>query len=334
MPDKKLLLSIDGGGLRGILPVCMLESLEAQTGKAARDVFSFAAGTSTGSVIVSGIAAGIPAKDMLEFYLQRSGDVFPKRFGDPVRKWLKRIVQGRMYEASGLRRVLADQAGPAAGWRLNDAPIDIMITGKRVDDGMPWYFVKDNPANAGRTGELPLLDCITASCVAPTYFDPWLVPEPVPPAGHRPVGWLVDGGVGVAGNPVYQACVEAFWYSQGYTPEDTIVVSLGTGHHTSLHNPTWILSWITWTLGELLDSAGEQQTDLVKRHFTQTPFYRLQPVMPRAIGQDGVKDVPELYEIGRKFAAAIDWAPILAGEDSEFKISSDNTLMRQYAKAV
>ena len=182
-----------------------------------------------------------------------------------------------------------------------------MITAKRVDDGMPWYFVKDKPENRGRTGKLPIVDCVTASCVVPTYHDPWTVPEENPPPGHRPVGRLVDGGVGVAGNPVYQACVEAFHYTNEYTPAETIVISLGTGHHVSNDkNPNSILDWLGWTLGELMDSAGEQQTQLVQRHYPQTRHYRLQPALPRPIGGDSVKGVKELFEIGQRFAAGID----------------------------
>lgn len=76
MAETKVLLSIDGGGLRGILPVCMLVELEKQTGKKAKEVVSFVAGTSTGSVIASGIAAGLPAVEMQRLYLERARDVF------------------------------------------------------------------------------------------------------------------------------------------------------------------------------------------------------------------------------------------------------------------
>ena len=334
MAEKKVLLSIDGGGLRGILPVCMLAALEEQTNRPAAKTFSFVAGTSTGSVIAGGIAAGIPASEMLSLYLNRASDVFPKHRLDPAWKWARRLVQGHFYSSKPLRRVLEEEAGVSARWRIDDSPLDILITAKRVDDGKPWYFVKDRPQNSQRTGKLPLVDCVTASCVVPSIHEPWTVPEPNPPANDRPVGRLVDGGVGVAGNPSYQACVEAFWYTGEYVPEDTIVVSLGTGHHESLANPTWLLKWLTWTLGELLDSAGEQQTALVKRHFPQTPFYRLQPILPRPIGGDSVASVSELHDIGRRFAAQIDWAPILAGEDSPFRISESNTQASEYAKEV
>lgn len=69
---------------------------------------------------------------------------------------------------------------------------------------MPWYFVRDSQANSRRTGRLPLVDCVTASAAAPTYFWPWTIPEDgaLLPPGVEPVGTLVDGSVGVSGNPV------------------------------------------------------------------------------------------------------------------------------------
>ncbi len=66
---RRYLLSIDGGGLRGILPASALVQLERQTGRPARETFSFAAGTSTGAIIAAGIAAGIPAERILDLYL-------------------------------------------------------------------------------------------------------------------------------------------------------------------------------------------------------------------------------------------------------------------------
>ena len=141
----------------------------------------------------------------------------------PLLGGLRRLLTGTMYETSTLHAVIRDELGPEArDWRLNDAPIDLLITAKRVEDGVPWYFVRDSPANASRVGELMLADAVTASAAAPTYFEPWEV---------APIGELIDGGIGVAGNPVYQACVEAFHYTRAYRPANTLVVSLGTGRY-------------------------------------------------------------------------------------------------------
>lgn len=327
----KYLLSIDGGGIRGIIPACLLVALEKQTGKPAREVFSFSAGTSTGAILTATIAAGVPATKTLDLYLKRATEVFPQH------PWniLRRILVGSMYSARALRSVIAQELGPASEWSLNDAPIDVLLTAKRIDDGMPWYFVRDNPANLGRTGRLNLVDCATASAAAPTFFDPWTIHEPANqiPAGHREVGRLVDGGVGVAGNPVYQACVEAFYYTDRYQPAETTVVSLGTGHYLGQSpQPTWIWSWIEWILGDLLRSPGEQQTELVNRHFPDMPFYRLDPALEVPIDMDAVDKIDQLLMVGERFAAGVDWLAILDGSDTTFRIGGSNTLARQYAR--
>lgn len=84
----------------------------------------------------------------------------------------------------------------------------------------------------------------------------------------------MNGGVGVVGNPLYQACVEAFFYTNetnGYRPGETTTVSLGTGRYIApaKQMPSWIGSWLEWVLGELLESPGEQQTEITWRHFVK-----------------------------------------------------------------
>ena len=213
MNQPRRILSIDGGGIRGLIPALLLESLERATGKPARDAFDFVAGTSTGAILAGGVAAGFSGSQLATLYRRRGPELFRQM---PVLGVLKRIMTGQLYDVARLRAMLAEELGDKAGWRINDVPTDIMITAKALDDGHPWYFVKDRTgANAGRTGSCALVDSLTASAAAPTYFAPWPV---------EGIGLLVDGGTGVAGNPVYQACVEAFEYTGAYRPEDTIVV--------------------------------------------------------------------------------------------------------------
>src|SRR5262249_39068424 len=151
----------------------------------------------------------------------------------------KRLIEGYMYDPANIRKVLVSEFGDAANWTLNQAPVRLLITAKGIDTH-PWYFVQDKPQNAGTTGGLPLVDCAVASASAPTYFSPWTMTI----SGKRTV--LVDGGVGVTGNPVYQACVEAFYYDD-FTPDNTQVVSLGTGFFPPGDDtPTGLLGWLNW----------------------------------------------------------------------------------------
>jgi len=83
------ILTIDGGGVRGIIPAVLLAELESRTGKLTRDVFDFVGGTSTGAVLAAGIAAGIPAERLVSVYAERSPHVFRRV---PVLGTLRRIV--------------------------------------------------------------------------------------------------------------------------------------------------------------------------------------------------------------------------------------------------
>lgn len=319
--SRRYVLSIDGGGIRGIIPAIALTKLEDATGRPARETFSFMAGTSTGAIIAAALAAGVPASRVLRVYLEHPREVFT---GYPPVKTLRRIFSGHMYSTRKLRALISSELGTARGWSLNDSPVDILVTATRVPDGMPWYFVRDSPRNSGRTGNLPLADCVTASAAAPTYFEPWEVPDDI--------GALVDGSVGVAGNPVYQACVEAFHYSDGYRPEETTVVSLGTGRFLDKRRPTWIWPWLRWTLGELLESPGEQQTEIAWRHYPQTTFYRIDTELDEYARLDNVASIPRLRDHGERLAEHIDWPAILAGTDTTFRVNRERKVFPRYSQ--
>ncbi|HLO30819.1 MAG TPA: patatin-like phospholipase family protein [Anaerolineales bacterium] len=324
---RRYLLSIDSGGIRGIIPAVALVKLEKTTGKLTRDIFSFVAGTSTGAILATAVAAGIPATRILDFYTNRTREIFNQ---SPL-NIIKLILFGSRYSTQKLHDLIAAAVGPARDWKLNDSPIDILLTAKRISDGMPWYFVRDNSRNSGCTGRLGLVDCTTASAAAPTYFQPWTIAEalePSPPCER--VGTLVDGAVGVTGNPIYQACVEAFDYTPDYYPEETIAVSLGTGRFKHRKEPKWIGAWLEWVLAELLESPGEQQTEITQRHFPQMIFYRIDTELKENIGLDNPRWIKRLLEYGERLAETIDWEAILAGTATRFRIGSQNTLWEQY----
>jgi len=315
------ILTIDGGGVRGIIPALLLAELERVTGTPTRKAFDMVAGTSTGAVLAAGIAAGIPAAELVRLYAERAPEVFRSI---PLLSGVRRLVTGTLYDTGTLHALIRDELGPEArDWTLNDAPIDLLITAKRLADGMPWYFVRDNPANSCRAGGFRLSHVVTASAAAPTYFRPWTI---------APIGELIDGGIGVAGNPVYKACVEAFEYTNAYEPAETLVVSLGTGKLLRRERPRWLWPWLGWLLAELLRSPAEQQTELLHRHYPETPFFRLDLELEHEIGLDAVDRIGELRAHGARLASAVDWPPILEGRDERFRVTDATTLPREYCR--
>ena len=315
------ILTIDGGGVRGVIPATILAALERATGRPTGEHFDFVAGTSTGALLAAGIPAGIPAARLAARCADRSAEVVRR---GPSLTDLRRIVTGVAYDVDVLHRLVREELGPeAAEWRLNDAPIGLLITAKRLADGMPWYFVRDDPANSCRAGEYRLADVAVASAAAPTYFRPFVLPG---------IGEVIDGGIGVAGNPVYRACVEAFTYATGYDPADTVVVSLGTGRWARRRRPGWLGAWLGWTLSELLRSPAEQQTELVHRHWPGTPFYRIDIELPRDIGLDAVDDIGELRRIGEGLAELVPWPAVLDASDPTFRVTDATNLPREYCR--
>ena len=324
MTITRRILAIDGGGIRGLIPAAVLASLERSTGTPVAQQFDFLAGTSTGAILAAAVGTGFSGERLQSLYRIRGPELFRRV---PVLSLVRRIVTGHLYNVEALRRIIVDELGDRAGWRINDVPRDVMVTAKGVDDGHQWYFVKDRPGQPpGRTGRLSLVDCVTASAAAPTYF------EPLEIAG---IGPLVDGGVGVAGNPTYQACVEAFEYTPGYVPEETVIVSLGTGRFLGRRRPTWLWSWVEWVLAEMFRSPGEQQTELVQRHYGAARFYRIDVALSRDFPLDATgAAIDELEAIGDRLAATIDWPAILAGTDETFLVRAGETRPEAYCRAV
>jgi predicted acylesterase/phospholipase RssA len=278
----------------------VLAALEQQTGKLTRDLFSYVSGTSTGALLAAGVAAGIPASQLLTVYTTQSKSVFTPTgvFADA-----KRIAEGFMYDPRRLRDVLAGVFGAAAQWSMNDCPIGICIPATAMN-GHNWYFVRDTARNARTTGAVKLIEAAVASASAPTYFDHW----PLTVQGQALA--FFDGGTGGLANPSYQACVEMFEYDT-FAPSETRLVSLGTGFYPGSNTPPrgliGVVSWATGTLvdpsEDWVDCAVERQWPGVKRKFDWQ--------LPSDIAMDNLAAIPELLNVGKAAAASVDWQEVL-----------------------
>ncbi len=206
-----------------------------------------------------------------------------------------------MYDPANIKTVLASILGENSNWKINDSPIDILITSKTVADGKQWYFVKDHAKNSSVTGSFQLIDVAVASASAPTYFKPWNLPT---------LGNMIDGGVGVVNNPVYQACIEAFYYAD-YDPNESLVLSLGTGKFYSRKEPKSLLGWMEWSINEFMESPQDQQTEIVERSWPTMKFTRFEPDLMKPVAMDNPTEVAGLYEQAKVLAAKVDWPAIL-----------------------
>ncbi len=268
-PDgKRMILACDGGGLRGIIIVRCLERLEALEGKPCNQIFDFMAGTSTGSVIVAALAAGVSTADLVKFYMEEAPKVFR-----PL-PWYRQLLCrfGWRYDKSYLRQRMAELIGDVL---LKDLPVDILLTAKDTMRSETMFFEKD------MFGEMRLADAVEASGSAPTYF--------------RPLGRYIDGGVGAFNNPCYQAAREALYYygkkhnSDKYVDGKVRMLSFGAGRAVNVMaegeaERKSVIDWALYVLNALMDDANEHQVSATYTDYHLTgrlDFRRYQVEMSR-----------------------------------------------------
>src|ERR671910_191523 len=168
-------LSIDGGGIRGIIPAMVLAEIEGRTGKRSAEVFDLVAGTSTGGILALGLNKpgqdGGPeysAKKLIELYETEGGKIFD------------RSVWHRIHSVGGL----AEEKYPATGIeevakryfkdvRLAEAITEILVAAYEIEKRGPWFFKRRHARDQAREGDNFLLrEVARATSAAPTYFEP------------------------------------------------------------------------------------------------------------------------------------------------------------------
>ncbi len=220
------ILSIDGGGIRGIIPAMVLARIEALTGKPVSELFDLIAGTSTGGILALGLtrpgAAGKPcftAAEMMALYEQEGWRIFRR---STFRKivTLDNLAEEK-YTADGIEGVLDQYFGES---RLKDALVDVVIPSYETERRFPFFF-KSRNARSRVDYDFPMKAVARATSAAPTYFQPLKLDAGAPPDYYS----LIDGGV-YANNPAMCGYVEA--RTTFPDRDDTCVVSLGTGELT------------------------------------------------------------------------------------------------------
>jgi patatin-like phospholipase/acyl hydrolase len=274
---KRRILSIDGGGIRGIIPAMVLNYIEERTGKRIATMFDFIAGTSTGGILALGLTKKnsdssinrepeYTAAELVNFYRKYGKKIFTEN----VPLSIDDLVQPKL-NPKGRQEVLTALLGEA---KLEDAIKEILIAGYDIELRTPVFFTSNRAAEDidgydSRkicTG-FKMVEAAMATSAAPTFFPPYKL-ETV----HRtPEGYyaLVDGGV-FANNPSSLAMMEAMIsYKRTNKGEelhrkDTLVVSLGTGSLTRQYKYRDVKNWgqLQW-VGPLLNVVLDGQSEAV-----------------------------------------------------------------------
>jgi patatin-like phospholipase/acyl hydrolase len=255
--ERVNILSIDGGGIRGIIPAVVLAEIERRTDRRACELFDLIAGTSTGGIIALGVT--VPEG--------------PKIFHHSLLRTIETVdgLCGAKYDASGLEKALALYMGEA---RLPQALTRVLITSYDIQRHEPFFFKSFAPSahpvtTPPREGiprdtgvppqpaDYPMRTVGRATSAAPTYFEPADVPAMQPPPGGPRDYVLVDGGT-FANNPAMCAHAEA---ARNHPGAEQLIVSLGTGRLTESVSYKQARQWglIRWAhplLDVMMDGAS------------------------------------------------------------------------------
>jgi patatin-like phospholipase/acyl hydrolase len=228
-------LSIDGGGIRGLIPALVLAEIERRTGRPTADLFDLIAGTSTGGILACGLTRPGPdgrplhSADALAELYRTEG---PKIFDRSLRKEVTSVggLIDERYDDTALNQALATYLG---GARLKDAVTDVFVTAYDIKDRFAFFF-RSARARADDAYDFSMADAARATAAAPTYFEPVEVTDA---AGARTYP-LIDGGV-YAVNPSMCAYAEVV----GAGSDISVIAALGTGAHTKAYAIDDVRGW-------------------------------------------------------------------------------------------
>lgn len=155
----KRILTIDGGGVRGLIPAQILMQIENQCHRKIDDLFDLIAGTSTGGII------GILIRNQME--LSQIGDIYRTKsniiFSNPNKFFS--YISGAKYSNTGLKKILNDALGDTVSGKLKKK---LLITSYNIKEHCPMLFrswVQDNSI-----ASLKAVDIALATSAAPTFF--------------------------------------------------------------------------------------------------------------------------------------------------------------------
>jgi uncharacterized protein len=303
---KYKILSIDGGGVRGIVPAMILAEIERRTQTQIFSLFDLIAGSSSGGILALGLTkprldvpkssapvAQYSAEELMQIYLEYGAEIFYEPFWEQIFGRVEDIFMQPKYTAEGRSEIIHQYFGNTL---LEHNLKEVLITSYDLDRRIPIFFTNKPEKQQLESKKFrklcrgfSLADAALATSATPTYFPPYRFAN----ANANQAYTFIDGGL-VTNNPANLAIVEAQISSrvqqQILNLEDILVVSLGSGALTSFHPYQEVQKWgqLQWTkplLNIAIDGGGEVVAGELERLFDavrqgdRTNYYRFQPFL-------------------------------------------------------
>ncbi|KAF0484186.1 hypothetical protein F8M41_023058 [Gigaspora margarita] len=278
------ILSIDGGGVRSILPALWLSELEYRVRRPISQLFKMVAGTSTGGFIAAALSmpekpellSSTPlfsATDLLEFYQSKATSIFTSK------SW--NLFAATKYTDEGRSSIFNDYFGKT---RLNQALTDLVIPAVNKDTMQSHLFTCYNSNHT-------LYDILMATTASPNFFPSYKI-------GNK--GTFIDGGVNI-NNPASAAYSEVF--ESGETRNITML-SLGTGNYIPdpLH-PEMFCGKLFWSKNLYYN---EYNVDNSMYSILGNRYQRWQVLLDKPVELDDCNSISHLLELGHQYIEELD----------------------------
>ncbi|MGQ4583484.1 patatin-like phospholipase family protein [Lysobacter sp. F60174L2] len=285
--QARRILSLDGGGIRGLVSCIWLGGVEDALLAAGKPGllknFDLVSGSSTGAIVACGLGMGLSPASICELYRAQRHEIFPGMAGrlwSRAGRFFSAGPSAPRYDAKGLEKVLKKVFGKTTFGQLQ---VPTLVTSYDTISRKPVMFKNFNPAHR----DLPVWEICRASSAAPTYF----------PAHAMKIGGkvhsLIDGGV-VANNPTACAIAEAMRKDRRVdNSRNLVVLSVGTGERTRPISLEAAREWgaLEWAVPiiDVLFDGNTDSVDYIARQLVGDGYFRMQAEL--LAGLDDLDDV-------------------------------------------
>jgi patatin-like phospholipase/acyl hydrolase len=278
-------LSIDGGGVRGIIPARILKEIETRTNKPISKLFNIVSGTSTGGLLTLAITKpntqGNPefsAKNLVDLYMERSKEIFAKP--SIIRKIKTGFgLWGSKYDRAAYDKILLQIFKDTL---LSQSLCPVFIPIYSLGNSKPFiastYFAACNKEN-----DFYLRDIAGAASAAPTYFDPKKFRSP----NSTTIYQGVDGGI-YANNPELIGVTGVYLLHPSFEIGNIILLSLGTGDTVKNNQNSGNDGDIGWLknkdiIGNMMDAESAIAETAVTAMLKNSNHFRFQLHLPNEL---------------------------------------------------
>ncbi|MGO4886800.1 CBASS cGAMP-activated phospholipase [Anaerobacillus sp. MEB173] len=286
------MLCIDGGGIRGVFAIAILQAIEEEFQRPVGELFDVIAGTSTGSVIAAAICLKTEMSELLESYKRYGRKIFDRQAKVGFFK--------SVYSDRYLRRFLQQAFGELT---LADIDKPLLIPAVDLTHGRPYVHRSNYGDTKGHDLSVKLWDAVLSSCSAPVYF---------PPNNINNKYLSIDGGLW-ANNPSLVCITEAL-HNFNKSMSEIKILSIGTGQQNidfSIDDDKYwgIKQWLPFQLPsmkvtpKLLDLALHLSSESVSYHcklLLENRYLRLNEELGEEMPFDEIKFIDELIELGKQ----------------------------------